>query len=680
MDQSFHKEVRPLLDLIDSLRQFGVQNEISLPQIAVMGDQSSGKSSVLESISGIPFPRGSGLVTRCPTELIMCKSSEKSPWRAEISLSWSKPQPPESGIAESIDDLSHRMAALAETLCNSSANGFSQERIVIKLSSPESPDLTIIDLPGIVRTSTLGQDIGVVQQVNDLIETYIALPNTIILAVVPCNQDIATVDILERASIFDPSGVRTIGVLTKPDLVGEGGEDEVVQVLLNIRKPLQLGYIMLKNPSQKALKEGRTSAEARKEEMSFFSEHPVFSQHLDKNLFGVTHLVTHLSKLLAQTIRRSIPGLIADLKILLQQTREEISQLGTEMPSEFGEQHALLVKKINTYCQLMRHSSRGEYRDREGLFSSREDLRLHALVQRAYTDLQHSILDLRPVGNDELDAALSEKLQEEIQMQHGRELPGFINSQAFYAYIIKLVEEWRPLVEDCKSLIIINTQRVSASICALYIREYPELCTALQIMTARLIEDMGTSLGAKIEALIAREQSPYTSQDVLLQVVNGIRFRTFDSVLRQVLDTTDFKGVGVNRNSMREDFKKRLGNWYMLRHGVDAQGSLQEMSTLIQAYWDIASRRLVDNVCMCIEREFSDELVRSLQSQCVLFGLALSPEKVKELLQEDLLLSGRRKHLQERVQVMQTSLTALFNFKSEHWGEQLGCVDEGGTS
>ena len=73
------KEVRPHLDLVDELRSLGIEQDLPLPQIAVMGDQSSGKSSVLEALSGVPFPRGTGLVTRCPCQLTMKRTADGAP-------------------------------------------------------------------------------------------------------------------------------------------------------------------------------------------------------------------------------------------------------------------------------------------------------------------------------------------------------------------------------------------------------------------------------------------------------------------------------------------------------------------------------------------------------------------------------------------------------------------------
>ena len=195
-----------------------------------MGDQSSGKSSVLEAISGIPFPRGSGLVTRCATQLTMKSVPEGYPWRAHVTVDWSKPQPSASGEVATPAALTEKIEELTNILCASDSSTFSTDAIVVRVESPGAPDLTLIDLPGIVRTHTAGQDPGVIGQVNALINTYLKQDRTIVLAVVPANQDIATIDILERARAVDTEGVRTLGVLTKPDLIGPGSEDEVHRI------------------------------------------------------------------------------------------------------------------------------------------------------------------------------------------------------------------------------------------------------------------------------------------------------------------------------------------------------------------------------------------------------------------------------------------------------------------
>lgn len=208
-----------------------------------MGDQSSGKSSVLEAVSGIPFPRSSGLVTKCATEISMSTGPK---WKAEVSISGNNGKVVhldcEAEITAKIEELSNELCG-SKTFC-------SDEIIKIKVQAPGAPNLTIIDLPGIVRTSVEGQEKGVKDQVNELLDRYLREARTIILAVIPANIDIATVEMLERAAEVDPEGSRTMGVLTKPDLVDEGAEKGVLAVLENHTKPLTHGYYMLKNRSQ----------------------------------------------------------------------------------------------------------------------------------------------------------------------------------------------------------------------------------------------------------------------------------------------------------------------------------------------------------------------------------------------------------------------------------------------
>jgi interferon-induced GTP-binding protein Mx1 len=340
IDGGFQEEARPLIDLIDSLRNLGIEKDLPIPQIAVMGDQSSGKSSVLEAISGIPFPRGSGLVTRCATQIQMGKGGS---WCATASILRSEGNGDDLhqtvGTPEALGGLIEK---LTDELCGSAT--FSKDVIQIKLRSPESPDLTVIDLPGIVRTNTNGQDKSVVQDVDALLDSYLRPERTLILAVIPCNVDIATVDILERATKVDPNGTRTVGVLTKPDLIDKGGEAEVLEVLMNRRKPLKLGYYMVKNRSQAELNGKLTLDAARATEKSYFDSHEIFKA-VPANMLGVESLSVKLTELLVGHIRRALPGLFSDLQVAMQQTSSLLMKLGDAPPSTTSEQQ-LAVSKI----------------------------------------------------------------------------------------------------------------------------------------------------------------------------------------------------------------------------------------------------------------------------------------------------------------------------------------------
>jgi interferon-induced GTP-binding protein Mx len=155
-----------------------------MPQICVMGDQSSGKSSVLEALSGIPFPRGAGLVTRCPIRMVMKKARAGEPWSAVISTTL---QPDKTQNARDVAHLSTIINQTMQSLCDGESN-FSTESVVVELISPDACDLTVVDLPGIIRTVTNGQSVQAIEQVNRLIKSCLLDERTIILAVIPANQ------------------------------------------------------------------------------------------------------------------------------------------------------------------------------------------------------------------------------------------------------------------------------------------------------------------------------------------------------------------------------------------------------------------------------------------------------------------------------------------------------------
>jgi interferon-induced GTP-binding protein Mx1 len=349
----FQQNARPLIDFIDTLRCLGIEKDLPIPQIAVMGDQSSGKSSVLEALSGIPFPRGAGLVTRCATQIRMGKGNC---WCAEASVRSAVGNPKDAErvrTADTPEALGGIIEALTKEMCGDSA--FSKDVIEISLRSPDAPDLTVIDLPGIVRTTTAGQDKGVVDDVNALLESYLQPARTIILAVIPCNVDVATVDILERAAKVDPEGIRTVGVLTKPDLIDKGGELEVLEVLLNNRKPLKLGFCMVKNRSQNKLDKNQKLEVARAAEAKYFETHEVFKQ-APAALLGVSSLTSKLTDLLVGHIKHVLPDLMADMSSALVDTHKKLLQCGDSPPANAGEQRLEAARAMQAIAGLLSKS------------------------------------------------------------------------------------------------------------------------------------------------------------------------------------------------------------------------------------------------------------------------------------------------------------------------------------
>lgn len=463
MEAILESETRKWFNLLDDLRHLGIgDNGFQIPQIAVIGDQSSGKSSLLEAMSGIPFPRGLGLVTRCPTCISMLRTTDDCEWHAELTVK----QDPNSRLPADIDglgtvynvsDLASRISQITEQLVKDSTHGFSFDIIHVRVTGPDVVDLTIIDLPGIIRTTTAGQNQGVISQVDRLLDHFMKQSRTIILAVIPANQDIATVDVLERASVVDPMGSRTIGVLTKVDLVDQGAEHEILSVVQNYRKPLSLGYVMVKCRNQAQLSAGLSLDEAQRLEEEYFDTHPVWSSKVAKTLKGVKSLSKKLSKVLLFHAQESLPVIKGELLQKLHTVEQDIATLkesnsffeeeleGTESTNsvlKLSTLHKNCFKILAQFGQCLRHISEGIYVD--SITQSDPKLRIKFHLDNIFAEFRENISKATPnFDSSEFAQLLSVKISE----LRGRELPGFLCARLLLSTISENIDSWRDDLE-----------------------------------------------------------------------------------------------------------------------------------------------------------------------------------------------------------------------------------------
>jgi interferon-induced GTP-binding protein Mx1 len=415
---TLHEQARPWLELLDELQNLGIPHaELPVPQIAVFGDQSSGKSSLLESISGIPFPKGTGLVTKCPTRITMTNAPSKS-WQATITL------PPQFQLSNSDRDiietvhspneLSLLLERASTLITAKSSNGFSRDSIHVHVESAHTPDLSLVDLPGIIRTTTAGQDRSVINEVDELLRHYMLQQETVILAVIPANQDIATVDILERAAKLDPQGERTIGVLTKPDLVDQGAEEEILHIVRNTRKPLRLGYVMVKNRNQAELKSALSLQDAMTAEDQYFQNHGIW-RSIDIGLRGTQSLCNKLTQLIVKRAVDRAPVIQLNLQEKLKSLESQLVTLGMDVPMDSDSKRKLLIRIISRFTQTLRQVAAGDYRDPIPQYNP--SFRLKYIVNESLYSLQTELKQKIPNLDDD---AYANKLSEAIISMKGR--------------------------------------------------------------------------------------------------------------------------------------------------------------------------------------------------------------------------------------------------------------------
>uniref|UniRef100_A0A8C8GYH3 Dynamin-1-like protein n=1 Tax=Oncorhynchus tshawytscha TaxID=74940 RepID=A0A8C8GYH3_ONCTS len=294
---------------------------IQLPQIAVVGTQSSGKSSVLEALVGRDLlPRGTGVVTRRPLILQLVHVDPED--RRKTSE--------ENG-----------------TVKHDTITGITDEPIHLKIFSPHVVNLTLVDLPGITKVPVGDQPKDIEVQIKDLIVKHISNPNSIILAVTAANTDMATSEALKVAREVDPDGRRTLAVVTKLDLMDAG--TDAMDVLMGRVIPVKLGLIGVVNRSQLDINNKKTVADAIRDEYAFLQKK--YPSLASRN--GTKYLARTLNRLLMHHIRDCLPELKTRINVLAAQYQSLLSSYGEPVEDQSSTLLQLITKFAAEYCHTI---------------------------------------------------------------------------------------------------------------------------------------------------------------------------------------------------------------------------------------------------------------------------------------------------------------------------------------
>ncbi|KAM3579756.1 Dynamin-related GTPase protein [Umbelopsis sp. WA50703] len=290
---------------------------LDLPQIVVVGSQSSGKSSVLENVVQRDFlPRGSGIVTRRPLvlQLITLKDAAARDYAEFLHID--KRFHDFNEVRGEIEKETTRIAGQNK--------GISRMPIHLKIYSSKVLNLTVVDLPGLTKIPVGDQPTDIEKQIRSLVVDYISKPNSIILAVTPANQDLVNSDSLKLARQMDPEGKRTLGVLTKLDLMDAG--TNALDTLTGRAYPLRLGFVGVVNRSQQDILTNKSMKDALKAEAEFFNHHPAYRRI--SNRCGTTFLSKQLNTLLLHHIKEKLPEMRSKLSALIHSSEQELLQYG----------------------------------------------------------------------------------------------------------------------------------------------------------------------------------------------------------------------------------------------------------------------------------------------------------------------------------------------------------------
>lgn len=464
LDDLCSQERLNLLDSIDSLRSQGIDHYVSLPQIIVCGDQSSGKSSVLEAISGVAFPVKSNLCTRFPIELVLRRTSHVGA-RVSIVPHHSRIEAEKDallGFHEKLDNLEGLATLIdsAKVAMGISKHGkaFAKDLLRIEISGPDRPHLTIVDLPGLIHSQTKNQTASDVQLIQEVVESYMKEPRSIILAVISAKNDFANQIVLKLARTADPAGKRTLGVITKPDTLHSGSESEALFVSLarNQEVEFRLGWHILRNQDGEA---GHTTIDQRDALEKEFFEQGVWPE-LPHNSLGIDHLRKRLSKVLLNHIATELPSLIADIELKRTGCDNELKKLGRPRLT-LDDQKLHLLGIAESFQILVRHAVEGNWNDLFFTVTEPEEgytRRLRAVIQnqnRKFTETlsaaghrRHVADPKKPVENGANDLTRDEfieYIQTKMNKSRGRELPGLFDPMIVADLFREQVGPWKGL-------------------------------------------------------------------------------------------------------------------------------------------------------------------------------------------------------------------------------------------
>ena len=312
---------------------------IRLPQIVVAGGTSTGKSSLLSSISGIEFPSSSKLTTRCPTRVKMVRCPEKDvhvsiTWSAETTMkhkdmaAWER-----RGLVE-LNEIKSIIEEAQRHVIEVTHKEVATDCIDITLSGPDYVDLTLTDLPGFVLSTADSESKSLSQEIDSMIDSYLQNDRCIILAVVPANANFRNNQILAKAQLVDPEMKRTIPVITKPDqLTSRADRDSILELLNNKVVTFSMSWHMVKCRGQDDVDNGMTLQEAAKQEAEWFRRTSPWST-VNPSLLGTSNLRANLAKIQLQLLNDCVPVIIGEIAKRKKEANDILDRVGRDDLSE----------------------------------------------------------------------------------------------------------------------------------------------------------------------------------------------------------------------------------------------------------------------------------------------------------------------------------------------------------
>ena len=481
----------------------------------------------------------------------------------------------------------------------------------------------MVDLPGVTRVPIEGQPHNIEEITKNMAIRYIEDPLTIILCVIAANSDIATSDGLKLAKEIDTTGSRTLGVLTKLDIMDAGTDAK--KALMNEEIPLKLGYVGVKNRSKLDLNNKISMAETARKEKEFFKTHPVY-KNLPAGHLGTSVLINKLTKIYFKIIRENLPRIVKAINERVKTAEEELQGLGQPMPTDEAGKMSLLWNMINEFCDMFRKVLQGKVNNKRTNFLEGEGgFKIKILYKKLLEEFTDDYKATAGYRDEDINYALT--------IHEGDSIPGFPSVDAFIYLLRPQLEKLKDPIEECFQEVFQYIDFLSGKIMEKTFTRFPQAINDMtDLVSNYLIEE--------------RDKTKYLIDCVVDMELNYLFTNDYD----YLNNFTTF----IPKQHHQYHSNPQNTNEFKPEPPIDAKNIfIKEIRNRIEAYFKLIVRNLRDS----IPKIMGNFLVKEIQEnmQLKLYNKLYNAREMTDLLNEPENIAERRKELNDMIKVMKNA-------------------------
>ncbi|KAK9077549.1 hypothetical protein SSX86_005886 [Deinandra increscens subsp. villosa] len=617
---TYNDKIRPILDAVDKLRRLNVtQQGIPLPTIVVVGDQSSGKSSVLESLAGISLPRGQGICTRVPLVMRLQHRSDPLPKFVLEYQNKSVKIMEENQISEAID------MATVEIAGNS--KGISNVPLTLVVKKNGVPDLTMIDLPGITRVPVQDQPENIYEQISEIIMEHIKPEESIILNVLSATVDFPTCESIRMSRRVDITGQRTLAVVTKSDRNPDGLLEKVTTNEVSIG----LGYVCVRNRIN-----DETYEEARIQETKLFETHPLLSM-IDKSMVGIPVLAQKLVQIQSVIISKCLPDIVKKINDRLNDLVVELNKLPQNLTT-IPDAMAAFTRIIGSLKEtLQKILIRGEFDDDLENKQMCCNARLVEMVDEFSKELH---------TNEKFGENFLVEEMRVLEEANGIQLPNFLPHYVFLYLLQRRVSNISDLPISFVNKVSSYLEGICVKVLIDHCGNYPQLLSSMRKAAQSVMSKVKNKFLKRVVEMIEMEKiTGYTCDTHFIVSWSQLKSNNYDKLSQAMINRSEAINI------------KEYGS-IKVTHLFDVPSNVRDeafdLKMRMTAYWKIVVNRMVDWMALqlrfMIQKVVNKEMEMEIVNEVMLHGGG-----IEKMLDEPPSVAKNRERLQRSIALLQES-------------------------